>query len=73
MNRLYPNSKDALRYPNYTYFKGDNKMSKAIRSYPKDQQERVIDRRIASNTKGLGYWAAVDAKKAKEKKSKTTK
>jgi len=35
-------------------------MSKPIRSYPQSDQFKVAKRRIDSNTKGLGYWAAVD-------------
>ena len=36
-------------------------MSKSIRSYPIKEQAKVIARRVASNSKGLGYWAAIDA------------
>lgn len=36
-------------------------MAKAIRRYPKSVREGVIRRRLANPTKGLGYWAAVDA------------
>lgn len=40
-------------------------MSKSIRSYPKAQQIRVIERRLKQgqdkSKRGNGYWAAVDA------------
>lgn len=36
-------------------------MSKGLRNYPEKQRISVIERRIKSKTKGLGYWAAVDA------------
>ena len=36
-------------------------MSKSIRSFPKQIQHVVVARRLASETKGLGYWAAKDA------------
>ena len=32
------------------------------------ERERAIERRLASNTKGLGYWAAWDAKYGMKKK-----
>ncbi len=35
-------------------------MAKAIASYPKSEQKRVIASRLASNTGGLGYLAARD-------------
>jgi hypothetical protein len=38
-------------------------MAKAIRSFPKNIQHVVVARRLASETKGLGYWAAKDALK----------
>ena len=38
-------------------------MSKAIRSYPKHEQEMVAERRIKAKTFGLGYWAAIDYRK----------
>lgn len=44
-------------------------MTKALRNIKKEDQQKAIERRIASNTKGLGYWAAVDAKKKIEKKN----
>lgn len=37
-------------------------MSASIISYPPGMRNEVIARRLASKTKGLGYWAAVDAK-----------
>ncbi len=36
-------------------------MAKSLRSYPESVRREVIARRLQSNTKGLGYWAAVDA------------
>ena len=42
-------------------------MSKSLRSMTKE--ERAIERRLKSQTKGNGYWAAVDAKKKIEEKS----
>jgi len=38
-------------------------MTKAISSYPKSERKQVIARRLRGNTRGLGYWAAVDAEK----------
>ena len=38
-------------------------MSKPIRSYPKAQRIEVVKRRLTQAVKGLGYWAAVDAKR----------
>ena len=35
-------------------------MSKSIRSYPKEQRPEVVRRRLAQDTHGLGYCAAVD-------------
>jgi len=37
-------------------------MAKSIRSFPKEKRAEVIARRLKGETKGLGYWAAVDAK-----------
>ena len=36
-------------------------MSKSIRSYPKSERAKVIQRRLGNSIKGLGYWAAHDA------------
>lgn len=36
-------------------------MSKSIASYPADQRVAVIRRRLSANTRGIGYWAAVQA------------
>ena len=33
-------------------------MSKSIRSYPESERPLIVRRRLASQTKGLGYWAA---------------
>lgn len=38
-------------------------MSRAISSYPKQERNHVITRRLAQKVKGLGYWAAFDARK----------
>lgn len=35
-------------------------MSKSIRSYPKQERQSVVRRRIKGNTNGLGFWAAMD-------------
>lgn len=41
-------------------------MSKALRRYPDHEEAAVISRRLAGKTMGLGYWAAVDARKRRE-------
>lgn len=38
-------------------------MSKAIRRYSEADRKMVIERRIKGETKGLGYWATIDARK----------
>ena len=38
-------------------------MSKSLRSMSEIERRAAIARRLASNTKGLGYWAAIDAVK----------
>ena len=40
-------------------------MSRAIRSYPKEERKSIIYRRLAQpkDKQGLGYWAARDAMK----------
>jgi len=38
-------------------------MSKGLRSMTKAEQRQTIARRLKENKRGLGYWAAVDAKK----------
>ena len=38
-------------------------MSKSLKSMFPDERAKAIDRRIKSNTCGLGYWSAVEAKK----------
>ena len=52
----------------------EEKMTKSIRSYPKNERDNIINKRLANHSGGLGYWAAVDAieaiKKAKIKESK---
>ena len=45
-------------------------MTKSLRSMTKVQQEAAITRRLASNVKGLGYWAAFDARKAQVEKAR---
>ena len=42
-------------------------MAKSLRSMNEQERGLAITRRLKSETKGLGYWAAVDAK-AKIKK-----
>ena len=44
-------------------------MTKAIRSYPEIQRTAVIEHRANSNTGGLGYLAAQDAKNAEIRKA----
>lgn len=44
-------------------------MSKAIRSYPEKERKAVIEHRANSNTGGLGYLAALDAKNAEIRKA----
>jgi hypothetical protein len=44
------------------------KMSKAIRSYPKNERLEVALRRIQEKKGGLGFFAAVDYFKAVDKK-----
>ena len=36
-------------------------MSKSIASYPPEQRRAVIQRRLAQNSRGCGYWAARSA------------
>ena len=38
-------------------------MSKGLRNMSKEEQKAAIARRLEKNTGGLGYWAAVDAKR----------
>lgn len=45
-------------------------MSRSLRSYPQEFRESVIERRLKENTKGLGYWAAVDAQNKRKRKKK---
>lgn len=35
-------------------------MSKGLRNYTGAQLQAVVRRRLAGDTKGLGYWAAYD-------------
>ena len=39
----------------------EKSMTKSLRSMSKPEREAAISRRLAGNTKGLGYWAAIDA------------
>ena len=50
-------------------------MSKGLRSYPKAERAAVIARRliVASEYRGLGYWGAVDAGKAIQRKAAEAK
>ncbi len=43
-------------------------MSKSLRSMSPEERQKAIERRIKENKGGLGYWAAVDAKKKMEGK-----
>ena len=46
-------------------------MSRSLRSYPVSERLAVAMRRAKSKTKGLGYWAALDAiKKLASRKEK---
>ena len=36
-------------------------MAESLRSMSESERKAAIARRLSSNTKGLGYWAAVDA------------
>lgn len=42
-------------------------MAQSLRSIPAADRQQAILRRIHSQTKGLGYWAAIDAQKSKPK------
>jgi len=42
---------------------GENNVSKGLRSMTKAEQKQAIARRLKGKQKGLGYWAAVDARK----------
>ena len=41
-------------------------MSKSLRSMSTVERRKAIARRLASGTKGLGYWAAVDAQRKEQ-------
>lgn len=43
-------------------------MAKSLRSMSSEERSRAIERRLKNKTGGLGYWAAVDAKKKTEGK-----
>lgn|GEM_PF-5081739 len=38
-------------------------MSQSLRSMKKSECRKIISRRLKENKRGLGYWAAVDARK----------
>lgn len=38
-------------------------MSKFLKSMKPEERKQAIERRIRENKGGLGYWAAMDAKK----------
>lgn len=44
-------------------YRKDNAMTKALRNMSETERKNAIERRIANKTMGLGYWAAMDAKK----------
>lgn len=44
-------------------------MSKSLRSMDKEKRIKVIEHRLKNQTKGNGYWAAVDAKKKIKEKN----
>lgn len=37
-------------------------MSRALSSYPDTRRAAAIQRRLTEDTRGLGYWAAIDAR-----------
>lgn len=43
-------------------------MSKSLISYPESQRTSIANRRLESNLKGLGYWAAWDYTNGKRAK-----
>jgi len=45
-------------------------MSKALRSMEPYERDLAISRRIAGNARGLGYWAAMDARGLRPTKTK---
>ena len=47
-------------------------MAKALSSFPKAERVQVALRRVASETKGLSYWAARDFLQKKEKEGKAS-
>jgi len=38
-------------------------MSRSIKSFPEDQRKEAVLRRLKKRTKGIGFWAAMDAAK----------
>ena len=44
-------------------------MTASLASVRKSERDVVIERRLSSSVKGLGYWAAHDAKYAKIRKA----
>lgn len=47
-------------------------MAKALSSFPKAERAQVARRRVAAETKGLSYWAALDFLRKKEKEGKSS-
>lgn len=43
-------------------------MSRSIRSFPAEQRKQAVLRRLRSGSKGIGFWAAIDAAKKHYKK-----
>jgi hypothetical protein len=48
-------------------------MARSLRSGNEDQERRDAERRVQAGTGGLGYWAAVDYLRGKNKKVDTSK
>ena len=46
-------------------------MAQSIRSTPAHLMDHMVQRRIRSETRGLGYWAAVDFQKRVAQKERT--
>lgn len=43
-------------------------MAKSLSSFPEKERKAIAEKRVASNSKGLSYWAAVDFLREKKKK-----
>lgn len=48
-------------------------MAKGLRNMSEIERREAVRRRLANGTKGLGYWAAVDAQKRIEKAAEEKK